>query len=148
MIKSRSYNRVSVLPHRRVEDIAHGALQKSTDGSKSNAFASTYNIVDVLLDFCKLHESARLAFQVIEECSQGTELLVTAQIRAVVDILSVSRRIQMFVQVIPCLETSMAKIAFPAVTAVIKRLTSHRILNHTLPLQANLFDGDLVMRVP
>ena len=73
------------------------------------------HITHLLLHLLKPHESAGLTLQMIEQSCQGAELLLTSapQVRTVVYILLMERRIQMLVQRAAGLEPPMTHVAFP-----------------------------------
>lgn len=73
------------------------------------------HIIHLLLHFLKPHESAGFTFQMIKQGCQDPELLLTSapQVRTVVYILLMERRIQMLVQPVAGLEPPMTHVAFP-----------------------------------
>nr|POE63252.1 hypothetical protein CFP56_04155 [Quercus suber] len=98
----------------------------------------------LLLHVLETGVPARLAFEMVEECSQGYKLFATSHphVRATIQLLLVDRGIQMLVQGRRSSETPMAHVAFPRRT--IERAISGMIRGVafvTMPLQLLQSDG-------
>lgn len=102
-----------------ISTISSDRLQYSSkDLEPSNHPTAHDSIVQLfvnLLNPLKPNESARFTLQVIEQTSQGVELLWTASLETVVDLLLVHRRVDMGFQRFPRVEPPFAYVTHPEV---------------------------------